>query len=295
MEWVQKMSDAMRSLNYRGNFVYMHEDQLESMEISHVRDSLGEKERLISLNGEAREVLRDNENLTCIWPSSQKVVVDYSRKNSFSPISVPEDIARVEQFYNINLLGNDRIAGKSTVIVHIQPKDDYRYGIKFWINEQNGLMMKSSLIDEGSREVEQVMFTSLDLLEKNTDLMLETIPELEDQYTLIRNHVGERQQDGVVDVSWKLDDVPLGFQRKSLVSRKIQGTEQYVQQMVYTDGLASISVFIEKEIEQIPQGGTSMGAVNAYIRVLGDYSITAIGEVPAMTVRKLAESVYYQN
>jgi len=70
MDWVQKMSDAMRNLNYQGDFVYLHENRLEGMRISHYRDEHGEKERLISLNGEAREVIRDNQNLTCIWPSS---------------------------------------------------------------------------------------------------------------------------------------------------------------------------------------------------------------------------------
>jgi sigma-E factor negative regulatory protein RseB len=103
---------------------------------------------LISLNGEAREVIRDNQNLTCIWPSSRKVVVDFSRKNSFSPIFIPEDIARLEKFYVMKLLGKDRVANMNAVVVHIDPRDKYRYGMKFWINEDNGLMMKSSLINE---------------------------------------------------------------------------------------------------------------------------------------------------
>ena len=98
MQWVQKMSDAMRNLNYQGDFVYLHNNRLEGMQISHYKDLSGEKERLISLNGEAREVIRDNQNLTCIWPSSRKVIVDVSRKNSFSPIFIPEDITRLEKF-----------------------------------------------------------------------------------------------------------------------------------------------------------------------------------------------------
>jgi len=93
MDWIQKMSSAMRNLSYRGNFVYLHDGQLESMKITHVKESNGERERLISLNGEEREVIRDNNNLTCIWPSSKQVVVDVARQNGFSPIFIPEDIA----------------------------------------------------------------------------------------------------------------------------------------------------------------------------------------------------------
>ncbi|MCP3689029.1 MAG: hypothetical protein GY784_11490, partial [Gammaproteobacteria bacterium] len=110
MEWIQSMSNAMRTLSYQGNFVYMHEGQLESMSISHIRDETGEKERLFSLNGEAREIIRDNKNLTCIWPSSRKVVVDSSHSNSFSPLYIPDDAIEISQLYDMQLVGSDRIA-----------------------------------------------------------------------------------------------------------------------------------------------------------------------------------------
>lgn len=293
MEWVQKMSNAMRELSYRGDFVYMHENQLESMRIAHYRDEHGEKERLISLNGEAREVIRDNQNLTCIWPSSRKIVVDLSRKNSFSPIFIPEDIARLEKFYNLKLLGMDRIANQETMVVHIDPKDRYRYGMKFWINEDNGLMMKSSLIDETNQEIEQVMFTSLRLFEEGEQLVVDTLPEIAQNYTMIRYHRGESTTSLEADNAWQLDRTPNGFWRESVLKRKIPGTDNVVQQMVYTDGLASLSIFIERHSNDTPQGGTSMGAVNAFIRILNNHSVTAIGEVPAVTVKQAAESVSY--
>ncbi len=293
MEWVQKMSDAMRNLSYRGNFVYMHGNQLESMQISHYRDENGEKERLISLNGEAREVIRDNQNLTCIWPSSRKVVVDLSRQNSFSPIFIPEDISRLEKFYNMKLLGMDRIANQETMVVHIDPKDRYRYGMKFWINQDNGLMMKSSLIDETNREIEQVMFTSLELFEDGEELVVDTLPKLGNNFTLVRYHRGGSSDSAVVDSAWQLSGAPGGFWRESVHRRKIPGTQQVVQQMVYTDGLASLSVFIERHNNDTQSGSSSMGAVNAFIRILKDHSVTAIGEVPAVTVRQVAEGVTY--
>ena len=294
MEWIQKMSDAMRNLSYRGNFVYMHGNQLESMQISHYRDENGEKERLISLNGEAREVIRDNQNLTCIWPSSRKVVVDLSRQNSFSPIFIPEDISRLEKFYNMKLLGMDRIANQETMVVHIDPKDRYRYGMKFWINQDNGLMMKSSLIDETNREIEQVMFTSLELFEDGEKLVVDTLPKLGNNFTLVRYHRGGSNDSAVADSAWQLSGAPGGFWRESVHRRKIPGTQQIVQQMVYTDGLASLSVFIERHNNDTQSGSSSMGAVNAFIRILKDHSVTAIGEVPAVTVRQVAEGVTYR-
>jgi sigma-E factor negative regulatory protein RseB len=294
MDWVQKMSDAMRNLNYRGDFVYVHENHLESMQISHYRDVHGEKERLISLNGEAREVIRDNQNLTCIWPSSRKVVVDVSRKNSFSPIFIPEDIARLEKFYVMKLLGKDRVANMNAVVVHIVPKDKYRYGMKFWINEDNGLMMKSNLINENGKVVEKVMFTSLKLFEGDEKLVIDTMPKIDENFTLVRYHSGDSSKSFAADNSWQLGQTPGGFWRESVMKRKIPGSDDFVHQMVYTDGLASLSVFIERQSGITSQGESSMGAVNAFIRILKNHSVTAIGEVPAVTVKEVAESVSYQ-
>ena len=294
MDWVQKMSDAMRNLNYRGHFVYMHENQLESMRISHYRDEQGEKEHLLSLNGEAREVIRDNQNLTCIWPSSREVVIDLSRKNSYSPIFIPEDIARLEKFYDMKLVGMDRIADEETMVVHIDPRDQYRYGIKFWINRDNGLMMKSSLIDEQQREIEQVMFTSLSLFEEGEKLVLDSMPKIDDGYSMVRYHRGNGTTQAKLDSAWQIDDVPGGFWRESVLMRKMPDSGATVRQLVYTDGLASLSVFIERQTGDAMQGGTSMGAVNAFIRLHADYSITAIGEVPAVTVKRMAEAVSFR-
>ncbi len=294
MDWVQKMSDAMRNLNYQGDFVYLHENRLEGMSISHYRDEHGEKERLISLNGEAREVIRDNQNLTCIWPSSRKVIVDVSRKNSFSPIFIPDDIVRLEKFYEMKLVGKDRVADMDTVIVHIDPRDKYRYGMKFWINESNGLMMKSSLLDENNKVIEEVMFTRLKLYEGDNRPVIDTMPPIDDNFTLVRYHSGDSSETLSGDDAWQLNDLPGGFWRESVVRRKISGNDHYVQQMVYTDGLASLSVFIEKKSSLTQSGVSSMGAVNAFIRILNNHSVTAIGEVPAVTVKRVAESVTYQ-
>jgi sigma-E factor negative regulatory protein RseB len=294
MEWVQKMSMAMRNLDYRGDFVYLHENQLESMRISHYKDENGEKERLISLNGEAREVIRDNQNLTCIWPDSRKVVVDFSRKNTFSPIFIPEDITRLEKFYEMKLIGQDRVAGMSAVVVHIDPRDEYRYGIKFWISDESGLMLKSNLIDEDGRVVEEVMFTSLKLFDGDEKLVIDTMPKIDESFTLVRYHSGDSSSSFAADNSWQLSAAPGGFWRESVLKRKVPGTDQFVQQMVYTDGLASLSIFIEKQTSDTSTGMSSMGAVNAYIRILNNHSVTAIGGVPAITVKQLAEAVSYQ-
>lgn len=294
VEWVNKMSDAMRSLSYEGNFVYLHGNQIESMSILHIKDKFGEKEKLLSLNGEAREVIRDNKNLTCIWPDSRKVVVDNSNQNNFSPLLIPGNIDKISKYYDMSLADGDRVAGYNSVIVNFKPRDQFRYGLKLWISSSNALLLRSNLINERQQVVEEVMFTNLKVLNKNSPLPSITMPELDDSYSLIQYHFGNASGNIEADQTWKISNLPDGFWQKSAIKRRIAGTDRFIQQMVYTDGLASLSVFIEKQTAQTPQGETSMGAVNGFIRLLDDYSITAIGEVPAATVRLVAESVYYQ-
>ena len=286
IEWIQLMSEAMRNLSYHGNFVYMHNNQLESMSITHTRTESGEKERLLSLNGEAREVIRDDKNLTCIWPASRKVVVDFSRKNKFSPIFIPDNIEKISQLYSIELAGKDRVGGQHVVVVQIKPKDQYRYGLKFWINKANHLMMKSNLIDNNNQVVEQVMFTNLEIIKNPAELKFNPVPAIDENYTLLRFHSGENSGQVNAESVWHLSYIPAGFRRESILKRH--------DMMVYTDGLASLSIFIEKQSPQLKLGKMSMGAVNAYIRHLDDYMVTAIGEVPEITVRSMAEAISHR-
>ncbi len=296
MDWIQTMSEAMRELNYRGNFVYMHDNQLESMSISHMKDESGEKERLLSLNGEAREVIRDDKNLTCIWPSSRKVVVDFSRQNSFSPIFIPDDVEKIGSLYDMKIIGTDRVANHETVVVQIKPRDKYRYGLKFWISADSGLMMKSILVDSDNNVVEQVMFTSLELLKEGEELDIIAIPPIGDDYTMVRYHSGDSSGSIVSQTTWQIGTLPKGFKQQSVLTRLDSASGKTFQQMVFSDGLASLSVFIEKQSDrQLPSGASSIGAVNAFIREMKEFSVTAIGEVPAVTVKQMAESILYQN
>ncbi len=294
MQWIQKMSMAMRDLSYKGNFVYVQNNQIESMSIVHVKDSRGMRERLISLNGEAREILRDNNNLTCVWPSSRQVVVDQSNQSTSSPIWIPDDVKRISRFYEFSMSGTDRIADHNAVIISIKPKDEYRYGMKAWVDEKNGLLLQSVLLDEQGEIKEQIMFTSLSLMHDDDQVLFSVVPQIDSGYALIRSHTGQESTQLKADAEWKLANLPGGFWIESSFKKKMSENSGYTQQMVLTDGMASVSVFIERTSEQSLTGESSMGAVNAYGARIQEFTVTAIGEVPAITVKSLAESTVYQ-
>ncbi len=296
MQWIQKMSHAMQQYSYQGHFVYLHDGQLESMSIVHVKDELGNRERLVSLNGEAREILRDNKNLTCIWPSSKQVVVDQAKQvNNVSPLWIPEDVQRLSKFYEFKILGHDRIADRNAVIISILPRDEFRYGMKIWLDVGTGLLVQSSVIDGNGENVEQVMFTDLTLLDSEQQKAFSVLPKIDDSYALIQSHQGADGNPQSSDDKWQLKSVPGGFWLETSFRKKMSLTDDYTQQMILTDGMASVSVFIEQAHDQQLVGESSMGAVNAFGTRYKEFNITAIGEVPAVTVRQIAEAVVYQN
>jgi sigma-E factor negative regulatory protein RseB len=293
MDWVQKMSMAMQELSYKGRFVYLHSDQLESMSILHINDGQGRRERLVSLNGEAREILRDNINITCVWPSSRQVVVDESSHTNMSPLWIPEDVNRLGKFYSFNMVGKDRVADHPAVIISIEPKDEFRYGMKVWIQENNGLLLQSHLKDQQGQSTEQIMFTELAMLQDDELNSFSVFPEIDSGYALIRSHSGDSGGKHPADTNWRIESMPKGFWITSSFRKKIMDSEDYTQQMIFTDGMASVSVFIEKNSNQALSGESSMGAINAFGTTYKDFSITAIGEVPALTVKKIAQSMTY--
>ncbi len=295
MQWIQKMSSAMHDLSYKGRFVYLQNNQLESMSITHIKDQKGKREKLVSLNGEAREIFRDNNNLTCIWPSSRQVVVDQSNQFSASPIWIPDDVKRLARYYDFSTLGKDRIADHPVVIILIKPKDEFRYGMKIWVDENNGLLLQSVLFNGQGAIKEQIMFTSLNLIENDALNTFSVVPQIDAGYALIRSHSGMKSVRLKADAKWQLNDLPDGFWIKSSFKKKMPESQSYTQQMILTDGMASVSVFIEPTSGQSLSGESSMGAINAFGTRFNKFTVTAIGEVPAITVKQLAKSTVYND
>lgn len=293
MEWVQKMSQAMQYQSYQGRFVYANNNQLESMSVLHINDQQGRRERLLSLNGEAREILRDDENLTCVWPSSRKVVVDKSSPLDISPLWIPEDVTRLGKFYAFELVGEDRIAGYPTMVVSILPRDNYRYGMKIWIDKQSALLLQSILMDDKGNPGEQIMFTDLHLLdESGKKAALSAVPKIDEGFALIRSN--QLSADEIqADHNWQIESLPAGFWIDKAFRKRMEGSDKLTQHMILTDGMASVSVFIEETSAQSLSGASLMGAVNAFGARFNEFSITAIGEVPAITVQQIAESIAY--
>ncbi len=295
LNWLREMAQAMQQLSYRGRFVFAHDNRIDSLSLLHINDGNGIRERLRSLNGEAREVLRENENLTCVWPDSRQVIIDrFTAANSrrLSPIWVPKDLQRLQAHYRFSVEGRDRVADLSATIISILPNDDLRYGLKLWIAEDSKLMLQSVLLDELGQKREQVMFVQLEQIQPGDAALLSVLPRIDNSYALVQSHTGDNTATVEADPRWQLGGLPEGFELEAAYRKQRADADGFVQQMVLSDGMSSVSVFIEPATEGALEGATAMGAVNAYGLRRGDINITAIGEAPLETVQRIAEAVF---
>ena len=292
-EWLDRMNHAVRNLNYEGTFVYMHDNQLEAMQITHVKDENGQRERLFSLNGESREILRNNELLTCIWPSTKAVLIDKTRQAVQLPVWFDSDRKRLTKHYTFETMSGSRVAGYETQIIQIKPLDQYRYGYRLWVTLDNAMLVKSDMLDEAGKSLEQLMFTDLKIVENASEL------SVQQSFSTV-GFSRQKPKDansillGVKD-EWVFEKMPHGFYLDSAQRRVTPGQKNAVQHMVFSDGLATVSVFIEKAEagEKTLHGVSTMGAVNAYGAEAFGHHVTVVGEVPEATVRLIGESVNY--
>lgn len=291
---INKMTQANRTLNYDGIFIYHYGPTMDTMRIIHKADKNGEYERLVSLTGSAREVIRDNKSVTCIYPDDRAVKVEKIRSQKLV-FRLPQPIESVSNYYTFSTSGWDRVAGRKTRVVNIIPKDEYRYGYKLWIDADTHLLLKSELRNKDRKTLEQIIFTQLDLRNNIPDSMLK--PSLSGKdYTWYENKPG-KQQVNAPDLHWETRWMPAGFKMKEHQKQIMPTSSVPVEHLIYTDGVAIVSIFIEKLEQHSPEsvGPSSMGGVSTFASLEDGYQITAVGEVPPTTVQRMANSVVVGN
>jgi sigma-E factor negative regulatory protein RseB len=288
---INRMSRAVRETSYEGVFVYARGHEMDSMRLIHRRAQDGEYERLVSLTGMMREVIRDERSVTCIFPDNRAVLVEKSRPRKFVA-ALPEPIERIAAFYFFTLDREERVAGRDAWVVTIHPRDDYRYGYQLWIDKESHLLLKSELRNKRGDALEQIMFTDIRILDSVPEEMLKPAVSGQD-YTWYHHASAEPRAEGARNGEWRVAWMPDGFSMGEHERRALLTSGDPVDHMVFSDGLASVSVFIEKlgEPPQMSAGPSRMGGISAFARNLGSYQVTAVGEVPPLTVQRMANSV----
>lgn len=296
VDWLETMAFAAHQTDYSGTFVYQDGmgGHVEVSRITHISDADGEHERLEGLNGSRREIVSSN-NQVWLFLGDRKVKIEKQRADRAFPALLPEQISTLKENYTISQAEGDRVAGFHAHVVVFQPKDNLRYTHKMWAHSESGLLLKAVVLDERARVIEQYAFTQL-LLGGNVDRSW-IEPHTTTKPALKKNEVTQiaKPSEPAKSGDWQVDALPGGFKKITEICRPMRDSKIPVTHLVFSDGLAGISVFIEDlgDRVDVSSGLSSQGALQIYSRVSGDKLITVVGEVPPRTVIQVADSVRY--
>ena len=290
--WLKKMATASRQLNYSGTFVYRYTTQTETSRIVHyVNQAGGEFEKMETLDGPAREVIRTNDQVICYLPESRTVLIEKRGKRRF-PALVPEQLTGVADSYVISVTEMDRVAGHECRVILLKPKDKMRYGHRFCAEIASGLPLRARTVNEKNELLESFAFTQLTIGGSfNRDRVRSNYAAKSKDWRV--DHSAFSIAETPAETGWVLTQRPAGFRKLTELTRSFAGRAAKVSHIVYSDGLAAVSVFIEPMLPKSKplQSLSHQGAVNIYTRTVSDYMVTALGEVPATTVMQIANSL----
>jgi sigma-E factor negative regulatory protein RseB len=287
-EWLKTAAFAGHQTNYSGVFVYQYGNHVETSRISHVVETDSEYEKLESLDGPKREIIRHHGQVWC-YQNHKMVQVDSQQAGRF-PFLLPDQLAALNENYQAKELGTDRVAGYNAQVVLYQPRDSLRYAHKIWVHTESGLLLKSAVLNEKNQVVEQYAFTELKIggdIDRSWVVSSAALPGFGRNKPV--------QSKPVVNSGWVVDALPGGFKKTMEIMRPMRGKHAPVSQLVFSDGLSAISVFIEPADadEDDNEGITSRGAVNLYHKVVDKHLYNVVGEVPPRAVMQVLDSIRF--
>lgn len=290
--WLQRMSTSLTDRNYDGRFIHSSDTQSETLRIVHRNENGKVTERLVSLDGSGREYIRTNTSTTCYMPDTRTVLVeDRSYDNDGLITLIPEYRQGLEDFYDISTGAETMILGRKAVLLTVQPRDEFRYGYRLWLDAETAMPLKSQLFNHHGRIVEQVVFAELTMKDSIPDSDLRSRIDTSG-FTLLREKV-RRHFISPESIGWRVNNLPPGFRLKVTRLQSMPGSKAPVRHMVYSDGLATVSVFIEPASGTEDQGSglQRVGSVFAFHTDNSGYQVTAVGEVPPLTVKTIVGSL----
>ena len=285
--WLRRIHDATEKLSYSGTFVYQQGGRSESSRIT--RYAPGDVERLEVLDGAAREVVRTRDTVRCYIPGSRVVKIDRRRTDRSFPAMLPEKITALAQHYDIRMGETRRIAGYDCQGIVLMPRDELRYGHRLYADAKSGMLLRAVTFDAAGETVERFSFTQL-TIGRVTPAMVKP-SHATDAWSLEDADAAPARLAG-----WSLSRELPGFHRV-IVLRRQMGKSKPVAQIVYSDGLAAVSIFIEP-LQAAPgaaqTGLAGMGAIHMFTREVANHRVTVVGETPAASVQHFANAVEYR-
>jgi sigma-E factor negative regulatory protein RseB len=261
-------------------------------------------ERLQSLDGSGREFVRNNGELTCYLPDQHTILVEPKPDHGPFLGSLPKFGADVNEFYRIESLPDTRVLGRPTHVIAVNPKDQFRFGYRLWLDEKTAMPLKTQLCDSRGQVIEQILFARLDMPDAIADSELAPAVHTEGM-RWVRQGPSQNTASPALS-AYQASELPPGFHLTVQGAQTIGAATVPASHLVYSDGLATVSVFVEAQPEAPAPGADAasaapadppmeglarVGSGFAFSTVVQGHQVTAVGEVPAQTVEFIAHSV----
>jgi len=289
--WLSRAANAARSLNYVGTIVFQYSGRVETSRLVHLNDNGDELEKLVNLDGPAREVIRSHGEVRCYYPDAKIVRIEPRTFRNVFPSLSREQQSALTEFYEFRKAEVSRVAGLEAQAYVLEPRDGLRYGHKFWADRESGLLLKARLVNEKGDVVEQFAFSDIVIGSRiDRESVKPTWGTTPPDWQVRQGAPGDAVPH---ETGWVVTRLPPGFHKTMEGFRTLRGRREAVAHLVFSDGLVAVSVFIEP-LGGVPghvAGTLRQGALNVHSLKLDDRLVTVLGEVPMVTVRQIAQSV----
>jgi sigma-E factor negative regulatory protein RseB len=297
--WLERMERALATRNYQGTFVHEQDGQSETLKVVHRVNGNDITERMVSLDGSGREVIRHNGELTAYFPDQRVVLVEDGPKEGLLLTELLRLDTAGSDMYRLSEEPPTRVSGRSSHVVAVEPLDNLRYGYRVWIDNASAMPLKTQLRASDGHVVEELVFTELTLPSRVADAALQPAVAARDYRWLRHTGPAAAADSQMPAANWEAAGLPPGFHLTANSTQRLPGTSTVVTHLVFSDGLASVSVFIEPEPRlartapgmAAPATMTSVGPSSALQTVVDGHKVTTIGEVPPATVRTITDSL----
>jgi len=287
-EWLNRMAAAVQATSYEGTVIKMRNGKAEALKVVHTVTDGVIREKVIAQEGNGLEIIRNGNEVHCILPDRKSVLVEEWDDQSTLFSTLPSSEIRFGSEYDVAIVREDRVAGREAILLAIRPHDGYRYGHRIWLDTETGFPLQTQLIAGDGTAIEEVKFADIKLNQEIHASALAPSYSTENYrwFNQPSKHITR-----AVDTNWASDELPRGFRAISTHEEKMTGAEEFVTHILYSDGLANVSVFIARQSDGHSQGASRLGGSNSFSAVVGDHNVTAVGEVPAMTVEQIASTM----
>lgn len=290
---LEKSAYAARELNYEGQFTYVNGEQKRMVDIKHMNYGGREVARNIVLGANHREVYSQGDNVVIFQPTNSNIVIKKRRGKNLFPAMLPTDLNTIKAHYVASLKGTEFVAEREAHVVELVPKDEYRYSYKVWSDVKFGLMLKMALLNADNKTLEQVYFNNVSMLNSQNNLNW-----FEPKIDMSKSYVTEATETitHVSNDTTVTTDLPAGYQEVDHIQRAGKDKDAIVDQLVFSDGIASVSLFIEplSKGQRPKKGHMFMGSTNMCANVVDGRQIIVVGEVPEKTVKSIAKAVSFK-